>query len=141
MTGSPSTVRKILVADDDPGVRALLVKCLSPLKATIFQAPDGAAALETALREVPDLILLDNIMPNLTGTQVALRLREDARFCKIPMVMISSDPEPTPGPNSRLDVPFDGWISKPFNPTTLKDRLLKFASDKRPCQRPPEPIA
>ena len=75
----PALRRKILLADDEPNLRILVNVTLSGPGYEILQAADGMSALAVVRNERPHLILLDWMMPGLSGIEVAQRLREDAR--------------------------------------------------------------
>lgn len=69
--------RKILVVEDDKDYRSLLVDTLTMQGYVVFEAPDGESGLAMAIKEHPDLIFLDIIMPKMTGMQVLEKLRQD----------------------------------------------------------------
>ncbi|MDZ7842838.1 MAG: response regulator [Gammaproteobacteria bacterium] len=81
---------KVLVIEDNPENMALLVYLLRSAGHTVFQAVDGAAGLEAADREAPDLVLCDVRMPGLDGYEVAKRLRSDASLREVPLVAVSA---------------------------------------------------
>src|SRR4051812_23169294 len=70
---------KILVVDDNPQNIELLVAFLETLPCKIITAVDGVDALEKVMREKPDLILLDVMMPRMSGFQVCRKLKSDPR--------------------------------------------------------------
>ncbi len=69
-------------------------------------------------------------MPGMQGLDVAARIRKDVRFQNCTIVMVTSEPEPTPTPRNTLDRPYDGWVNKPFDPKTLKDRVLEMVNSR-----------
>lgn len=81
---------KVLVAEDVPDLRFLLVETLVDAGYEVVQAGNGAAALEMAGRERPDVILLDVWMPVMDGFEVAGKLRRDPATRDIPLVMLTS---------------------------------------------------
>ena len=68
---------QILVAEDEPDIRELLVDLLRDAGYDVIQASDGSAALEKARLELPDMIILDLILPVLDGFQVLEQLKSD----------------------------------------------------------------
>src|SRR2546422_5742796 len=70
-------VKKILLADDESNLRKLVRTTLEDPAYQIFEAPNGSRALELARKEVPDLLLLDWMMPGMTGIEVLKALRSD----------------------------------------------------------------
>ena len=69
--------KKILIAEDEPQLRKLLVQKFSSSGFTTFGAEDGAVALHVACKEHPDITLLDILMPNMDGMEMLRRLRKD----------------------------------------------------------------
>lgn len=80
----------ILIVEDEGLLRELLVEKMELEGFKTFSAPDGAAGLEIALRERPDVVLLDLLMPNMGGMEVLQRLREDERGRGIPVIILSN---------------------------------------------------
>ncbi len=85
--------RVILVADDDPDVRALLVERLNHAGYAVLEAADGAQAVELARRHHPGLALLDIRMPGTDGIAALRMLRDDAATRDMPVVMMTASPE------------------------------------------------
>jgi signal transduction histidine kinase/DNA-binding response OmpR family regulator len=81
--------RSVLVVDDDEGVRRLLVYELQPLGVEVLEAADGKAALEIAAAQVPDVILLDVLMPGVDGWATLRALKERPETRNIPVVILS----------------------------------------------------
>ncbi|MBF2027961.1 MAG: response regulator [Oscillatoriales cyanobacterium C42_A2020_001] len=81
--GKPYT---ILVVDDHPENRLVLINMLEPLGFQIIEASDGQAGYETALKCHPDLIITDVIMPELTGLEMTTQLRQHPEFAEIPII-------------------------------------------------------
>ncbi len=78
--------RKILVVDDDPGMLRLLNKWLKVAGYEVVEASDGDLAVKAAKKEMPDLILLDILMPMVDGREVARRLKADPQTKEIPII-------------------------------------------------------
>jgi signal transduction histidine kinase/CheY-like chemotaxis protein len=81
--------RSVLIVDDDEGVRRLLAYELQPIGVHIFEAEDGATALEIASAETPDAILLDILMPGLDGWATLRSLKERPETRNIPVIILS----------------------------------------------------
>lgn len=91
-TGKPLDVRTkplILVVDDQATVIRIMSRILQPTYDVCF-ATSGKRAIEVAKEQLPDLILLDNIMPEMTGVETCLILKELEETSKIPVVFVSS---------------------------------------------------
>ncbi len=82
--------KTILLVDDQLDLRTLVRLTLEDPGLEILEAVDGAAAVEIAQKETPDLILLDWMMPGLDGLEVMASLRQDSRTADIPVVMLTS---------------------------------------------------
>lgn len=80
---------KILVVDDEADVRRFLSAVLAKRGHETLTAADGREAFEAAQREHPDLIVLDLMMPNQTGTDFYRRLTRDESLCQIPIIVVS----------------------------------------------------
>ncbi len=118
----------ILVADDDPLIIRLLEHRLRHRGYDVISAPDGETALDLAIREKPDLILLDGMMPGLDGFEVLRRLKENPETIQIPVVMLTAR-------NQEGDI-VDGLTSgaadymvKPFIPEELIARIQRIVGD------------
>ncbi len=114
---------KILVIEDDPDLRETLVDLLEPYY-SVKIAEDGLVGLKNALREPPDLILMDLRMPNMDGFETCKLLRADTEFDNIPIIVLSgfvSDQDKV----KALEMGADDFIGKPFNSSELLLRLKK----------------
>ena len=87
MSGEP---RRILVAEDDRFLRKAAEMALKRQGYTVFTAADGEEALRAAQSVLPDLILLDLIMPKLNGFDVLQALKKEAPTAKIPVIVLSN---------------------------------------------------
>lgn len=79
----------ILVVDDDPEIRKIVSEFLSPRGFKVRIAENGTQALESVEKEIPDLILLDIRLPDITGIEVCRRLRIQERSSKVPIIFVS----------------------------------------------------
>jgi DNA-binding response OmpR family regulator len=113
---------KVLVVDDDPHIRELVRMKLQSAGHDVITAEDGQEGYDTAVREVPGLVLLDIAMPRMTGLEVCQKLRETATTADLPIVLITAR-------SSESDVEkgfaagADDYITKPFSPRELLARL------------------
>jgi diguanylate cyclase (GGDEF)-like protein len=113
--------QKVLVADDDAVNRQVLAELLKP-EHTVLLAKNGAQALELAGRHLPDLMLLDVVMPDMDGYEVLRRLRADAQTAHITVIFISGLGRPEDEANG-LKMGAADYISKPFNATVVMARV------------------
>ena len=105
---------KILVADDDVELLAILSQHLRKTKCTLIEARDGEEALSLARKHQPDLMILDVMMPGLSGWEVAKRVRDDASLENTGIIMLTAIGEalnaltsPLYGADEKLDKPFE----------------------------------
>lgn len=81
---------KILVADDEPLIRALLSRQLEEAGHEVVEAVDGESAVQQVQAELPDLVVLDVLMPTMTGLQVLSRLRGDPVTQTLPVILLTA---------------------------------------------------
>ncbi|MBN2248051.1 MAG: response regulator [Coriobacteriia bacterium] len=113
---------RILIADDEPHIRKLVSFTLSNRGHEIIQAEDGGQALEMARAEQPDLILLDVMMPVMTGYDVLDRLKADEGTAAIPVIMLSAKSQRTEVEEG-LTRGAEQYICKPFTPKDLVQQV------------------
>jgi DNA-binding response OmpR family regulator len=89
MNPAPTRAR-ILVVDDDAAIREHEISLLSELGHEVLAAADGAEALRLACEKRPHLVLLDIMMPELSGIEVCRQLRADPRTCDVRIIMVSA---------------------------------------------------
>ncbi len=110
---------RILVVDDEPKyVRAIRVN-LEASGYKVISASDGLAAVQMAVREEPDLVLLDLRMPGMDGYEVCRQIRE---FSTIPIIMLTALAE-SPDKVKGLDLGADDYVTKPFSAEELLARV------------------
>lgn len=112
----------ILVVDDEPSVRRVVRTTLETRDHVIHLAEDGQAAVATALREHPDLIILDWMLPDMTGLEVCRGLRAHAGTARIPIIFLTAVDE-LERKIAGLDAGADDYMTKPFEPQELLARV------------------
>jgi len=103
--------KKILIVDDEPQMVSMIELRLQAAGYTVITACDGQEGLETAKKEVPDLIILDVMMPKMDGYKVCGLLKADTRYNKIPIVMFTARAQEADKQLSQ-EVGADGYINK-----------------------------
>ena len=112
----------ILVVDDNAQNVELMLAYLESLSCTVYTAADGVEALEKVAKTPPDLILLDIMMPRMSGFEVCRRLKADAKTRDIPIIMITALNEL--GDIERgVESGTDDFLSKPINKLELLTRV------------------
>jgi two-component system, OmpR family, phosphate regulon response regulator PhoB len=115
-------MQTILLADDEKPLRILVHTTLEGPDFRILEASDGVEALETARRERPDLLVLDWMMPGLTGIEVARRLRESPETARIPIIMLTAKGQEADRALA-AKAGITAYLVKPFSPLELLDKV------------------
>lgn len=124
--------KKILIAEDDPASRELLLEILDSMGYEVIAACDGAEALQKIGDTRPDLALLDIQMPTLDGFTVLHRIRQDARFANLPVIALTAYAMKEDREKS-LRAGFDAHLSKPLNVSALRAQIEHYlASQSQP---------
>lgn len=121
---------RILVVDDEPLNREMLMRRLDKIGFSVSGAEHGLAALEALQREPFDLVLLDILMPVMDGFQTLERLKLDPKFRHIPVVMLTALDE-VESTVRCIEAGAEDYIPKPFNPVVLQARIGAYMERKR----------
>ena len=113
---------RILVVDDNASNRDLLSRRLQRQGHTVLQAENGTIALALVEKEALDLVLLDLMMPGISGYDVLVSLKSNPRFREIPVIMISALSE-LDSIVRCIEAGADDYLAKPFDPTLLRARV------------------
>jgi len=117
--------KKILVVDDNQDSRELVVKVLKNKGYEIIEAIDGEEALEKAVAEKPDLILMDISIPKINGYEVTRRLKTIEEFKDTPIVALTA--HAMKGDRAKaIEAGCEGYISKPINIRELPDQVRSY---------------
>src|SRR3954452_1204441 len=112
----------ILVVEDEPPLQKLLAYNLEAAGVAVIQAFDGEEAMTLIEEQQPDLLLLDWMLPQLSGLEVCRRLRRRGETAHLPIIMLTARGE-EPDRLRGLDTGADDFISKPFSPAELVARV------------------
>jgi DNA-binding response OmpR family regulator len=118
----PSQPPVILVADDEPDVLELVGYRLSRSGFTVVGACDGEEALARALDQVPDLAVLDVMMPKLDGYELTRRLRSADATQRMPVILLTARAQESDIATG-FEAGADDYLSKPFHPDELVARV------------------
>ena len=113
---------KILVADDDAQLLGLLARRVRSMGFEVLEAIDGDAAWDTVLDDAPDLVVLDVMMPGLSGWEVCRRIRENHATADLPVIMLTGIGERLNEMTSPL-YGADDYIDKPFEFDELEKKI------------------
>jgi CheY-like chemotaxis protein len=117
--------KRILIADDSVNTRGILRFMLQNQGFELVEAENGEEALAKARSAVPDLIVLDGMMPKLTGFDACRYLKEDPKTKAIPVILLSAAAQTDPTRDWTKDSPADKFMAKPFQ---MKDLLSAIES-------------
>ena len=109
---------RVLVVDDDAPIRLLCRVNLEAEGIEVLEAGDGRAGLESAQQELPDVILLDVMLPQMDGWQVAEKLVDEPATAEIPIVFLTARAEFSDRARG-LEIGGVDYVTKPFNPVEL----------------------
>ena len=122
-------MKKILIADDKATSRELLRTVLERQGYAVMEAADGEEALQKALAELPDLILLDLQMPRRSGYEVLGELRKDTRHAALPIIALTASA--MQGDRERaLAAGFTGYLAKPVALVHLREEVQRLLQTK-----------
>jgi two-component system, OmpR family, phosphate regulon response regulator PhoB len=128
-------VREVLVVEDEPDIRRLVVLHLERDGFRCRTAANGPDALREAKAAVPDLVVLDLMLPQLDGLEVCRRLRSDASTAGVPIIMLTAKFDEVDRIVG-LEVGADDYVGKPFSPKELVARVRAVLRRSRPEQGP-----
>jgi DNA-binding response OmpR family regulator len=120
----------VLVVDDDPDIRELVVFKLEQLGHNVTQERDGEGGLAAAQETTPDLVMLDVMMPKLTGIEVCRKLREDPATATVPIILITAKAQEADVERG-FAAGADDYIVKPFSPRELASRVQAVVARKK----------
>ncbi len=129
--------RLILVVDDEKDLVDLISYNLQRNGYDIITAGNGNDAIEAAFRDLPDLVVLDLMLPGIDGTEVARRLKADPRTASTPIVMLTAKGEETDVVVG-LTLGADDYVTKPFSMKILLARLASVMRRKEVATSTPE---
>ena len=121
----------ILVVEDEPAIQELIAITLERNGHAVRQAATAEEALQAVSQALPDVILLDWMLPDTPGPSIARKLRSDARTREVPIIMLTAragDDDKVAG----LESGADDYITKPFSPRELEARIQAVLRRRAP---------
>jgi CheY-like chemotaxis protein len=125
MAAESTKTLTVLVAEDEPAMLSLVARHIRAMGASVIEASDGDMAWELAQKHHPDLIMLDVMMPGMSGWEVCKRVKNPAHaasFARTGVVMLTGIGENLNDMTSPLFAA-DGWLNKPFEFTDLDEKI------------------
>jgi two-component system phosphate regulon response regulator PhoB len=122
---------RVLIVEDEPAIAELLALHLRHGGFEVAQAADGDAAMEAVDRVLPDLVLLDWMLPGTSGLALLKRWRAQARTRELPVIMLTARGEEADRV-AGLDGGADDYLPKPFSPSELMARIRAVLRRRAP---------
>jgi len=119
----------ILIVDDSATMRALVRRALEADAHAVVEAAHGGAALAALGSTTVDLVITDVLMPEMDGLALTRRLRDDARFRSLPILVLTTEATPAVKERGRA-AGATGWIVKPFHPDTLRRTVQQALAER-----------
>ena len=113
---------KIVVADDDADIRDLVVFKLRQSGHEVVAVGDGVAAVDACKVHTPELVVLDVMMPGMSGIEACRTLRLDAAMARIPIILLTARAQET-DIEQGFNAGADDYVVKPFSPRELASRV------------------
>ena len=117
-----SSTQKILVVEDEPDIRKLVQYNLTQERFSVLEAEDGEQALKLLQREKPSLVILDLMLPGVSGMELCKLLKQRSETAKLPILMLTAKA----GEADRivgLEMGADDYLAKPFSPREMVARV------------------
>jgi DNA-binding response OmpR family regulator len=115
-------LRTLLIVDDEDGIRSLVRMTLDSDTYQIIEACEGRQALELAREHHPDLVLLDVMLPDLSGIEICRELKADPRMSSTSVVMLTAKAQYNDLGDAE-EAGADGYFTKPFSPIALIQKV------------------
>jgi len=128
--GFSDTRQKIMIVDDEMATLLPLKRSLEAEGYKVIEAYNGYQAIEKSKTELPELIVLDLMLPGIDGFEVCTRLKKDALTEKIPVIMLTAKDE-IRDKIEGLEKGADDYVTKPFNLNELKARIRNVLKRSR----------
>lgn len=119
--------KSILVVDDEPMTRTLLRMMLAPANFQVFEAEDGADAIEKVREHMPDIIIMDVMMPNMNGLDACQVIRSDETISHIPILILSAKTHPK-AVEEGLEAGATRYLTKPVSRVVLLQHVQEVLS-------------
>jgi len=135
-----SFVKRILIIEDDRDIVELVRYNLSKEDFQVSAASDGSAGLATVKKSPPDLLLLDLMLPKLSGLEICKEIRRDPSLNRLPILMLTARGDEADRVVG-LEMGADDYVTKPFSPRELVARVKALLRRAEPPAEPARTIA
>lgn len=139
---SPPRGKKVLVVDDEADIRKMLKRLLDNRGYQVFEAEKGKAALKMVKEHAPDLIVLDAMLPEVHGFDIARRIKGSKRYGHIPIIMVSAVYRGWRyAEDLKQSCGVDHFIEKPFKIADVLAAVESCLAQEQPTTDPPEVVS
>ena len=128
--------QRILLVDDEPSIVKMVGKRLEVEGFDVLIAMDGQEGLMKARAELPDLIVLDLMLPKLNGYEVCMMLKQDGRYQKIPIVLFTAKTQEK-DEKLGMECGANAYVRKPFRAQELLEKIRALIAAPTPSQEVP----
>jgi DNA-binding response OmpR family regulator len=115
--------KRILIIDDEPDILAVTSIRLRKLGYEVLTAANGKRGLDTIRSEIPDLVLLDLVMPFMSGAEVCAQIRNDEALKHIPIILFTASGSAAMTEEKLKKLGADDYIIKPFEPEEFVGKI------------------
>lgn len=122
-------IKRVLLAEDEPNIVESLTFLLDRAGYEVAVETDGRKALNAALSDAPDVLILDVMLPELDGYEILRQLRSDSRAKNLPIVMLTAKGQ-REDRETALDCGADMFITKPFANSEIVAAVERFADGR-----------
>ncbi|MGM5484766.1 MAG: response regulator [Nanobdellota archaeon] len=126
---SDNIAKRVLVVDDEPHIVELVKLTLTGKDKKVIESYSGMDALEKIKEQVPDVIILDLMMPGMDGYEVCRRLKNDTRTKHIPIIILSAKND-LKDKLKGINIGADDYLTKPFDPSEIEARVNNLLADQ-----------
>ena len=116
--------KKIMIVDDEPDILFTVGQMLKINGYEVIKAANGEDCLNKLNKAIPDLVLLDIMMPEMSGWDVAAKIKENPKWCDIPIVFLTAKGDTMSIGMGNMAA--EDYITKPFDIEDLKERVKKI---------------
>jgi len=120
------STRNILIADDDPSIIMIVSAIVRRAGYNPVPARDGKEAHLLLQKTAVELLITDEVMPHVTGTEIARWMRDQEQLRKIPIIMMSAEENPAAFNKILEDKVINSFLPKPFSAKSLTELLEKY---------------
>jgi two-component system phosphate regulon response regulator PhoB len=135
----PMSPKRILVIEDETDIREMLSLRLKKENFVVREASEGVAGLKKAMEELPDLILLDLMLPSTSGLDILRKLRNNRKTAQVPIIIVSAKGDES-DIVAGLELGADDYVTKPFNMSILIARINALLRRFQTSEAPPPKV-